>query len=216
MVLRRTFYWIPRLLSALLLVAVVVGIWLALGYIEGEEVCPDTFEIRTFSYWHPPLAPVGFGKSITGSDEFAVALSLTGTFIPGSHRRWDLVRDNHSRSGPQTDLGARYLADQFQRPGFTPAFSWVEWSAGRQTLAARFWPWVSRLAGDQLYIVLPELFLFAEHAAATDPDTFERDLGRLVLSDVRALREDAVALGQTDRVQRLDSILRRYESLIIQ
>lgn len=212
---RSVLTWLARGLTALLLLFVAIGVWLALGHIEGQEICPHTFRIRTFSYWQPPFSPLGFGKTVAVSDEFATALSLSGTFTPGAHQRWDLVRDNYSGRDPQRDLAARYLADHFRRTAPGVEFHWVEWSRAYPASATRFWPWISRLAGDDLYVVLPELFHYAELAASTDPVAFERDLGHLVLADMRAIRDDAVAWGQPDRVLQLETLLAHYESLLV-
>jgi hypothetical protein len=217
MVFRRVFTWLARVLVALLLLVAAVGVWLAMGQIEGVEVCPHSFQLRYFSYWRPPLSPLGFGKTVSVSDEFAIALSLTGTFAPAPTRqnRWDLVRDNYSGDGPQSDLGARYLADHFRRSASGPEFHWVQWSRDHQACATRFWPWISRLAVDELYIVLPELFHYAELADTSDDVAFERQLSQLVLDEVRAIRDDALAVGQTSRAQQLDSLLTHYESLAV-
>lgn len=217
MVFRRVFTWLARILVALLLLVAAVGVWLAMGQIEGVEVCPHTFQLRYFSYWEPPLSPLGFGKTVSVSDEFAIALSLTGAFAPAptSQNRWDLVRDNYSTDWPQRDLGARYLADHFRRSGPGADFYWVQWSRDHLACAARFWPWIRRLAVDELYVVLPELFHYAELADTSDGLAFERRLGQLVLDEVRAIRDDAAALGQTGRVQQLDSLLIHYESLAV-
>ncbi len=217
MVFRRAFTWFARVLVALLLLVAAVGVWLALGQIEGVEVCPHTFQLRYFSYWRPPLSPLGFGKTVSVSDEFAIALSLTGTFTPTAtnQQRWDLVRDNYSAAGPQRDLGARYLADHFRRAAPGGDSHWVQWSRDHQACAAVFWPWVSRLAVDELYIVLPELFQYAELADTSDSVAFERQLGQFVLGEVRAIRDDAVALGQTARVLQLDTLLTHYQSLVV-
>lgn len=215
MVFRRAFTWLARALVAILLLAAAVGIWLAFGQIDGVEVCPHSFQLRSFSYWRPPLSPLAFGKTVSVSDEFAIALSLTGTFSPDAHQRWDLVRDNYSAQAAQRDLSARYLADHFRRSAPGPEFRWVQWSRDNPACAARLWPWVSRLAVDDLYVVLPQLFHYVDLADTTDPTAFEREIQRLIVADVRAIRDDAVALGQTDRVLVLDALLAHYQSLVV-
>ena len=72
MVLRRSFTWLTRVFTAVLLLAVAVSVWLAMGYMEGREICPDTFRLRSFYYWQPPFSPGGFGRTVQGDDHFSI------------------------------------------------------------------------------------------------------------------------------------------------
>jgi hypothetical protein len=57
------------------------------------------------------------------------------------------------------------------------------------------------------------LFYYAEFSEFTDPVAFEQGLIDLIVTDVQALRDDALAQGLTDDAQQLEVCLAHCESL---
>ncbi len=207
---------ISRLLWILLVVA-AAGIlslllfvfWSGSGLITGTEISPHSFQIREFQYWHPWGLSKGLGKRETVRDEFAVALGLTGTMPAQPAGRWDLVSDN--RSGPwNRDLEARFLATLLQRRAPSGDFYWVEWSSANVESAKRFWPLVSRLAVDRLYLLIPDLFAFADNQHESSAEEFEAGLITIVRRQLLDMRADAAAGSVDAEVQRLDQALLDY------
>ncbi|MBL8888398.1 MAG: hypothetical protein JNL67_00355 [Planctomycetaceae bacterium] len=206
------------MLSRLLLIALVfcatgilglVGfvVWSSYGMIAGTEISPHTLQIRRFSYWQPWGVSKGLAKRETIDDAFSVALGLTGTAPTLTADRWDLVSDNSS-SPWNRDLEARFLAEPLERRSASGEYYWVEWSTANVELAKLFWPLVCRVAVERFYLVIPELFAFAESASDLPPEEFESRLYEIVRRQLLELRADAAATSGADaEVQRLDQAL---------
>lgn len=182
-------------------------VWSSYGWISGTEISPHTFQLRSFSYWQPWGVSKGVAKRETMDDTFSVALGLTGTAPVQIPSRWDLVSDNQS-SQWNRDLEARFLAEPLERRATSGEFFWVEWSTNNVASAKRFWPLVSRVAVDRFYLIVPDLFAFAESAQDLSPEDFESRLYEIVQRQLRELRADATATpGSEAEVQRIDKAL---------
>lgn len=185
-------------------------IWSSLGWISGSEISPHTFQVRRFNYWQPWGMSKGIAKQETMDDAFSVALGLTGTAPAQTASRWDLVSDRLA-SQWNRDLEARFLAKPLERRADSGEFFWVEWSNDHVDSAKRLWPLVSRVAVDRFYLIIPELFAFAESAPDLSPEEFESRLYEIIQRQLRELRADAAATpGGDAEVQRIDKALLEF------
>jgi len=210
----RPWFVVISILVGLLLAGVLGVVWVSMGFVVGREICPHTFQFRQFRYWQPTFFSRGIYKVETLDDTFSIALSLTDTFAATTQQRWDLAHDNHT-SRLSRDLEAGLLAGLLdEKTG--PEYDWVTWSTAHPELAKRFWPLVSRLAVDRLYVILPELFSLAlawDGASAEGPspaDHFERRLREIVLEELRWMLEEAQLVGDQELEKRLAVALGEY------
>jgi hypothetical protein len=210
-VLPRLFWIVMTLIVGTITSLVLLVVWFVNGMVNGVEICPHTFQKREFSYWQPTFFSKGWSKTEHPRDEFSFALGTTGTMPVQTNHRWDLVSDNHTNVW-SLDLEARFLSDLLERRTAEGNFYWVEWSTAHVEQAKRFWPLVSRLAVDRWYVLIPELFDLASglpsDLAARE---FEGQLLQIVLRELTALREEAVAGGSESEVKKIDQALKDYE-----
>jgi hypothetical protein len=208
----RILWFLVPAFFGLIVSLVLLVVWASYGYVDGEEICPHTFQRRHFAYWQPSFISKGLGKTETSHDEFSVALALTGTMPKLAHQRWDLVSDNYT-SPLSRDLEARFLAEVLDRRAESGEYFWVEWSAANVELAKRLWPLVSQLAAERFYLIVPELFMLTS-VVPTDlsPAEFELRLREVIQRHLTSLREEAVAAGWSEEVQRLDQALLNYKT----
>jgi hypothetical protein len=208
------------LIFGLLLSVILTALWIAYGFVVGQEICPHTLKIRNFWYWQPLFFNQGIYKTESIDDTFAVALSLTDALPPTTEQRWDLAQDNLT-SPLSRDLQAGFLADLLSHKSGVEYY-WVTWSTTHPELAKRFWPLVSRLAVDRFYVILPEIFSVAlseGNSAAGEPsggatppaDRLESRLYAVVQQELRWMLEEAQAAGDLDRQQRLEAALSDYQ-----
>lgn len=186
---------------------VLALVWYATGWISGEEFCPHNFQMRRFTYWQPRFYSKGYYKTEEYNITFAAELMATGTLPTSSQERWDLVNDNYSNP-LNREFEARFLADLLNRRSSSGDLFWVAWSSDNVELAKRFWPLVSRLAVDRLYLVIPEVFSVPIRATPDlSPAAFERRLLEVTQRQLRAVRDEAAAAGLTEDVARYDQAI---------
>ncbi len=147
-------------------VVIVYGV-LWFGTVNGEEFSPDSFKRRTFRYIQLPL----FGAQITPirhtdtTNDLEKYLS-NETLYPKSKKtatRWDLVRGS-SGVGSHTQGDARILTQYLDTFNAEGDEVWLKWSEDNTELAKVLWPAVAKVARDELYSFVPELFVLARTA----------------------------------------------------
>ncbi len=147
-------------------VVIVYGV-LWFGTVNGEEFSPDSFQRRTFSYIQLPL----FGAQITPirhtdtTNDLEKYLSAEKLYPKAekAEARWDLVRGQQG-AGSNIQGDARILTlylDTFNAEGDEV---WLKWSEDNAELAKVLWPAVAKVARDELYSFVPELFVLARTA----------------------------------------------------
>ena len=152
------------LFGTLAAAAVVALATLMFGHVVGEEFCPSTFARRSFHYLEIPLLHVQVSP-ITRSD---ATPSLERTLrsqgyipaAPAAEWRWDLVHSSRAGSGAVRGDAAILCAylDAVDDDGER---YWESWTKDHPESAKILWPAVARVAGQQLYIFVPELMSLA-------------------------------------------------------
>ncbi len=189
------------LLILLLCVVVIVYGVLWFGTVNGEEFSPDSFRRRTFSYIQLPL----FGAQITPirhtdtTNDLEKYLSAEKLYPKAdkSNSRWDLVHGSQgvtSRTQGDARILTQYL-DTFNAEGDEV---WLKWSEDNAELAKILWPAVAKVARDELYSFVPELFVLARttESAVQLQDSIDQALAdkyMLTAETFEALGEEEVA-----------------------
>ncbi len=175
---------VTRVLVALLVLAgALMIVWtgtLLFGQVSGEEFAPDTFERRSYTYFELPVVRVQVTPvwRTVHRPQLEQAL-VDGRYIasqspPG---RWDLavsVRLGQIWREGDAHILTRYL-DAWNVEG---ELHWLEWTTSNPARARIFWPEIARLAQQELYLFMPELFALAAMPATAQ--AFQGDLNRLL------------------------------------
>lgn len=172
--------WLSRigftLLGLLLLAAVVVCSVLFFGQVRGEEFSPDKFQRRVFAYAEVPLiglqvTPISHKDRTGNLEKYLTTNKLIDT--AGLEPRWDLVQAADGATSGQfgeAQILCMYL-DAVDNAG---KHVWLTWTETETAMAKILWPAVSKLAGQELYSFVPDLFLMAR--SASDAIRFEEDV----------------------------------------
>jgi hypothetical protein len=185
---------------ALLVVVFLFVVTLMFGRIGGEEFSPHDFKRRTFHYYQIPVVrlqvwPV---KRFDSTGDLEAQL-LTDKLIPGKvpdDPRWDLIH-GYRGATPVAEGDAHFLTDYLEmRESFIAgkkamSLTWLDWTNEHPELAKVFWPHIARLAEQELYIFVPDLFIAA--TSATDPQELER-----ALCEILAVKYHAFGIAQRD------------------
>jgi hypothetical protein len=201
------------ILGLLVSVSVVALLTLWFGGVHGVELNPYTFARRSYSFYEIPLLHWQV-RGIRREDVSSVAVDFLEqqkyvAATKGAPDVWHIVIGTRGVRAPvigDADILVRYLeaqdADDYHL--------WVKWSEQNPKLAAVFWPAVSRLAQDEEYVFVPELFDLA--ASAADPVALQTALNQkvaerlLALGQVLAEREEhAAAKKYFDEASQLDA-----------
>jgi tetratricopeptide (TPR) repeat protein len=172
--------WAIRILVpvAVLLVVGVAGTWVtwAFGAVSGVELCPETFERRSFVYYELPVIRRQVRKvrryDMTGE---AGAYLKDNKFLPSKPKgkqTWHIV---HAQRGRQAwDGDAQILTNYLDAEDSDGQAVWVEWTTANPKLGSVLWPAISRLATEELYIYIPEAIELAK--SASDSTTFKQQV----------------------------------------
>jgi hypothetical protein len=160
------------------------------GTISGEEFSPDNFDRRTFSYIEIPLVHVQIWPVHRVSSTKSLESHLiTNKLIPASSAakpRWDLVRMTHVAPGSDK-CDARILCKYFDSQNDLNTSWWLAWTEKHADLAKVFWPAIAKVAQQQLYIFVPDMFELARQA--TDAHKFQSELNLLLAKKYREFAE---------------------------
>lgn len=194
--MRRFVWFVLTTILLLVFLGVAGSVWFSTGFIQGQEVCPYTFQIRRFSYWQPTFFKHGYLKTTQLNDRFILALSLTGTAPPPiAAERWDLCGDNYT-SRLSRDVAASFLASVISRQDASGEYRWVVWSQQHPDLATVLWLWVQRLAIARAYVVCPAVFQHALEHESDTPESFSASLEALISDEIMSLQQASAAAGR--------------------
>jgi len=177
--------WGLRILIFLLgLFAIVaVGGWFTMtfGGVAGIELCPQTFERRSFAYYEIPLTGWQVTKNtrinMTGDMEEYLVTNKLLPKTPKGQAIWHIVQAGRGRRSWTGD--AQILTNYFDAEDADGDSIWLEWTQTNPKLAGILWPAISQLAIDELYIYVPEVLSLAEGAEdAKDQATFSPELNK--------------------------------------
>jgi len=188
------------LISTLLIGIVVFAVIRGQGSVEGTEFSPTHFTARHFSFYEIPLlgiqiTPIHRSES---TPETATYLRQKGLIpkLPGSDKKWDLVSISRGLS-TSTFADANFLMQQLTIRSNSTSY-WKQWSEDHPKNAAVLWPVIHRLAGRELYLLMPRLFEIAQTELSADElavaiDTFL--ISNLVdlISEMRAANRNLLA-----------------------
>jgi hypothetical protein len=192
--------WLPRigwslltLIGSLFLLSASAMLF---GGVEGEEFAPLRFQRRAFHYFELPLTgiqvwPVRRVVTTTELEQFLIKQKYVPCCTIPARR--DLIRSR--RSGRSWHAGQASIIRQYLDAMDDQGSNyWLGWTRQQPDLARVLWPEVAALAGEQLYVLLPDLFqlaIAAENAVALR-DEFDRMLaGKFEqLAEIRSELED--------------------------
>jgi len=200
-------------LGVLVTAGIVALATLWFGTVYGVELNPYTLARRSYFFYEIPLIRWQV-RAIQREDVGSIVVDfLEGQkYVPpakGAPDVWHVVtghRGAHSATIGDADILVRYLEAQDGEDYHV----WVKWSEQHPKLAKLFWPAVSRLAQEEQYVYIPDLFDLA--ASATDPVALQASLNRKLAERLfelgQRLQEEedhATAKKYLDEASQLDS-----------
>jgi hypothetical protein len=212
------------LLGLLAATGLVAFLTVQFGAVYGVELNPYTFARRSYSLYEIPLIRLQV-RGIRREDVAGVAAEFLAAqkyirAAKGAPDVWHVVtatRGKRQQRLGDADILVRYLDSQDDGSYHV----WVAWSEKHPELAKVLWPAVSRLAQEEMYVFVPDLFEQARRAS--DPVVFQRDLNRTVsglLFDVarrlQSAGEDASAKKLLDDAAKLnptDPLIKRAKEM---
>lgn len=196
---RRLRIWVV-LISALLVGIVVFAVIRGQGSVEGTEFSRTHFTARKFSFYEIPL----LGLQITPihrserTPETATYLRQKGLIpkLPGGDKKWDVVTISRGLSAAKPN-DANFLMEQLTIRSGNHSY-WKQWSEDHPENAAVFWPVIHRLAGRELYLLMPALFEIAQTDLSADELTAAIDTYLIanftdLIADMRAANRNRLA-----------------------
>ena len=200
---------IAGLLGVLLITLIAT---LAFGFVAGEEFAPESFARRSFWYYEIPLlhiqiTPIDRDDETNELERYLRAQKYVAPSPPPSPR-WDMVRVAQGATEVYQGDAAILCAylDAVDQDG---KFFWKLWSEQHPELARILWPAVARVAAQQLYLLVPEMFERAQ--SAEDPEAFSRELHRMLAERYRRLSEIQRRLGRDEIARTLHREALRHD-----
>jgi hypothetical protein len=191
--------------------AVAAFATLMFGHVTGEECCPSTFARRSFHYLEIPLLHVQVSP-ITRSDatqSLERTLQAQGYIpaTPAAECRWDLVHSSRAGSGSVRGDAAILCAylDAVDDDGDR---YWESWTKDHPESAKVLWPAVARVAGQQLYIFIPELMSLAR--SASNAERLGREIGHTLTRQYARLAAAQQQLGDAESAVELYDAALQY------
>ncbi|MBC8353497.1 MAG: hypothetical protein H8E66_15980 [Planctomycetes bacterium] len=187
------------ILGLLLTGIVLVYAVLYFGSVTGEEFSPDTFKRRKFSYLELPLfrvqiSPTRRTDNTNDLEKYLVAQKLLATGAKPENR-WDLVFGSQGvRYGFQGD--ARILCQYLDATNKDGDNIWLKWSEEHVEMAKVVWPAIAKVARQELYSFIPELFVLAR--SATTPDQLQQSIDQTLADKYLMTAETFKALNEDD------------------
>lgn len=142
------------------------------GAVTGLELSPDTFAIRSFSYYeipgmHVQISPIVRNGVNSQLSTMLVADKLLPPRTDGGASEWHLVsvqRGAVSVHEGDADLLFKFLQGSI----FGGQGVWLDWTKKHPETAKVLWPMIGRLARRKDYVLVPDLFELARNSKSTD------------------------------------------------
>ena len=160
------------------------------GAVHGVELNPYSLARRSYFFYEIPVIRWQV-RGIKREDVGSILIDHLEKekYLPPAKAApdvWHVVTGN--RGMRQVTIGdADILVRYLEAQDSNNYHLWMKWSEEHPKLAKVFWPAVSRLAQEEQYVHIPELFELA--SAATDPVALQSSLNRM-------LAERLLELGQ--------------------
>lgn len=178
--------WLYGIGVGLLVAAFFGGLIMIFGRVSGEEFAPSEFKRRTFSYYEIPIVGIQVWPvkrfDVTGDVETDLVTNKIITPKTPKDPRWDLVL-GYRGSTQVADGDANILVRYLDRLDGKGGRTWQTWTTDKPKLAKIFWPAIAKLAEEELYLFMPDLFEMAAAASDVTPEsvkTFETSLHALL------------------------------------
>ena len=184
-----------------LILAGIVFVYVVLyfGSVRGDEFSPDSFQRRGFSYLELPLigvqiTPINHTNTTNDLEKYLAAQKLFPTPTKPENR-WDLVLAGKGlRNTTQGD--ARILCMYLDATDEDGDSIWLKWSEEHVEMAKIVWPAVAKLARQELYSLIPELFVLAR--SANTPEQLQQKIDQSLADNYLLIAETLEALQQND------------------
>jgi hypothetical protein len=206
---RKKKSWTMRALVGLT-IALITGsigflVLLTLGIVSGEEFSPDDFSRRRFEYIRLPILNwVVRGIEYTDlSSNFEKSLGPDGWISTSPATTWHLYRE--FRNPESADCDARFLVELLTIKSDSDEYEyfWDEWNNQHPDLAKPFWPFVARLARDEMYLAMPEFMQLAmdveKGPSIPDASSFENRLRQQLADSYLKFAQLDQAKGRSER-----------------
>lgn len=175
--------WAYGTLVTLLVLVFIGGMTLLFGRVSGEEFSPHDFKRRTFHFYEIPVLglqvwPVKRFDATGDLETQLVSLKAITPTTP-AEPRWDLVvgyRGSTQVAEGDANILCRYLDQSDGKGGRT----WLTWTTDHPKLSAVLWPLIAKLAREELYLFMPDMFELAKRA--TDAKELQSALEKLLAS----------------------------------
>ncbi len=170
---------------------------LTFGRCSGDEFSAADFSRRAFHYFRLPIIKVQVSTVFRQNTPNDLVRHLQRKkYFPAAKPRWQVMR--HSTGfGPPYEADELILCDYLDQRDSSYRLRWLRWSRDNPKLARVFWPVVWRVANENLYLLVPDLFQRARFA--TNPTDLGAELRRLIIRDGSSLAADEQALGHHQR-----------------
>jgi hypothetical protein len=151
------------------------------GGVHGVELNPYSFARRSYSFYEVPIIRLQV-RGIRREPVTCTAVDFLEQqkYVADSKKApdvWHIVVGTRGAS-PPTIGNAEILADYLDAINAETMHQWVAWSEKNPKLAPALWKAVSRLAQEEQYVYLPDLFDLA--TSANDPAQFQAALNKAV------------------------------------
>jgi hypothetical protein len=122
--------------------------------VVGEEFCPQTFQLRDFSYRRMPWIKTIVSPTKLNLKPLPVSTSVLQHIKRLPDERWDIV---HVTEGVKQDIRPPKILIQSLSSSISTGSFWDNWSVKHPELAAVTWPIVQQAAAMQTYEIIPDI-----------------------------------------------------------
>ena len=191
-------------LGLVLIGIVILYAVLYFGSVKGEEFSPDSFKRRGFAYFDVPLfgiqiTPIRHSDTTQDLEKYLLAEKLLPTATKPVNR-WDLVTAAVGRRR-LTQGDARILCQYLDARNKDGDSIWLKWSEDHVELAKVLWPAVAKVARQELYSFIPELFILAR--SESTPEKLQQGIDRTLAEKYLLTAETLKALDQPEAAAEL-------------
>lgn len=171
----------------------VFGVVMIQGRVSGREFAPSHFRSRTFSFYEIPwlqwqISPIR-RRGSTGTTANSIRLTSLIRAPKGPPKTWHLVDISRGMTGNtpgDASLLTRQLAMRQDGKDF-----WKDWNKKFSGHAKVLWPVVQRLAERELYVLIPELLVFARSSAPQSKiQQFQNKIDDYLITEYQSLIQD--------------------------
>jgi hypothetical protein len=165
---------------------------LTLGQVHGHEICAQTLERRSFSFYEIPLLGIQVRGTayvdVSGDLEKHLASSKLVPNPPAAKKTWHVIYVSRGAQGVRRgdpEILVRYLDARDSDHNI----AWLEWTKTNPQLAPAIWRGVSDLATAGKYALIPDILELAEKAS--DPVATQTEVSRLVNESTKSAPSSA-------------------------